>query len=350
VLPLQVNADYESVLFQQKPAPKMNQALEFLPLFLEGLPVVTQQSYPSGYLDYVTSVTGRRPQLVRSGPALNWWGPLTDLEAEARANSKETSARLIIDQGWCRETHIINAPSDIPALETHARYLIKRPGGMSGQGLVVIEGSTAYSSVLEALKAGPLVLEPLLKRSCDFSHYFFPDGKSICYQNLVDPKFQYKGTILPAGPKQVENLPFYHELPEIEWQNFSLQLQVVEKYYQQFPSHYGFSVDSFVYEDQGGKRIRTLSEVNHRRTMGRVAFDLADRYGLPGDPAWLLLAKNSLAWEPLLELIRPVAYGAQSRRGVMLLSPGGRFDVFLILGEGYLSQLQRLLPHTQFAI
>ena len=271
---IKVNADYESVLFFNKPLPVVNEALEFLAFYIEDRPIITSKKYSDEFLNHVERLTGHRPVLKKEGAFDNWWGELKNIPLEQKLNSKEMSAELNIKEGWCQDTHIISSLSDLPPLDK--TYLAKNPYGMSGQNFCLVsEGRLQNLEVM--LKHGKVILEPLLDRVYDFSHYVFPDGKIIRYQNLVDKKFQYKGTIL-------SDLPFTHEISKDEWSRFDEALKKIIDHYKHPEMTSGFSVDSFVYREGSELKIRFLSEVNYRKTMGYVAYKLKEK--LAPDYLW----------------------------------------------------------------
>jgi hypothetical protein len=356
--PIKVNADYESELFLGNNSAAINQALESLALFLEERPLYTHHKYAPEYLAYIHAVSGHAPQIsTNSGPE-NWWGPLTDLSMERTLNSKETSARLVQNQGWCQESRIIHSPEDVPELLPDQQYLLKRPWGMSGQGFSRFDGLNAIPAISQALGSGPVLLEPLLTRKFDFSHYFFPGDKVICYENLVDKKFQYRGTVFHnLNLVSVNDLSFYRKLDPAEWRRFISQLAVVIQYYLQYPINFGFSVDSFVYEQAGKLSIRTLCEVNHRRTMGSVAYELASKYrGPESNWAMLVMGKTLKNFEQVKQRIGPLLLNKASNSGIIILSAGERFEMFLLLakdsqqGRALLSELATLLPEAQLPV
>ena len=90
-----VNADYESVLFGNRPGPAIiNQSLEFLVFFLEDEPLFTDKKYDPAYLKYLEKVTGKIPSILSQGSYENWWGALRDLNLERKLNSKEFNPKL----------------------------------------------------------------------------------------------------------------------------------------------------------------------------------------------------------------------------------------------------------------
>ncbi len=267
---IKVNADYEMVLFHGKSGPPfMSEALEFLAFYLQDLPVHTTKEYGQEFLSHVTEVSGRVPKIVRHGQPLNWWGPLTNLAREKWLNSKLTSFQLALTHGWT-EGKILSR-NEVLALTIDQETLVKDPHGMSGKGLIILRPGVPIV-VPQALQ-GNLIVEPLLKRKFDFSTFVFPDGNQITYQNLVDEKFQYRGTLFSSPDNLSEtSLSFYQDVPKEQWKKYRDALNVIRQ--EVGHTEYGFSVDSFVHDVNGNNRIHILSEVNARRTMGLIAFEM----------------------------------------------------------------------------
>ncbi len=305
---LKVNADYESVLFHARPGPViMNQTLEYLPFFLEELPVLTSKSYTQEYLSFVESVSGRIPRTVTSGNYLNWWGPLLNLPEERRLNSKVTSFHLALKNGWTKGQVV--SRKEFQILTFDKRMLIKDPYGMSGKGLEVLEPGEHFRK-----PGNPddiFLIEPLLERSYDFSHYVFPDGTFVGYENMVDERFQYRGTRFPLIKKaDITSFSFYKEVSPSEWEKFQSRLKEII-------SHFGtghktgYSIDSFIYLEDGELKIHALSEINARRTMGLTAWELCSRYcGEDGAGSLTLNMK-------------------EGKRSLKLSPEGVRFDLYL---------------------
>lgn len=343
---LKVNGDYESVLFFNKPLPKVNEALEFLAFYLDERPVITNKKYSEVFFDHVESFTGKRPVTKSEGPAENWWGPLTHPELERKLNSKEMSAEL-------SDSIILSSLNDLPDLKGKT-WLAKSPFGMSGQNMCLVEEGK-LTELEGMLKKGKVILEPFFNRKYDFSHYVFPNGVSICYENLVDEKFQYKGTVFRDYTRPVmENLRFYPEVKN--WKQFETDLEKIKKVYASDLST-GYSIDSFVYEDNG-LQVRSLSEVNYRRTMGRVAFELSIKFGgIRKWSAFILTKSSGLEFLELKKKLLPLEWEPDTSRGVILLSPGDvRFDMYFLSalneeeGQMLLKEMQELLPTVAFPV
>lgn len=341
---IKVNADYESVLFFNKPLPVVNEAIEFLAMYLVQKPIITSKSYSEEFLDHVESFSGHRPVLQKEGKSENWWGPLKNIELEKKLNSKEMSAEFNND------SFIINSVNDLPALKR--TYLAKNPFGMSGQNFSLVEeGRLENLEVM--LKKGSVVLEPLFERKYDFSHYVFPNGVSICYENIVDKKFQYRGTVFRDYTQPtLENLSFFNE---VNWASFKTDYQKILSLYKS-ELNCGYSIDSFIYEENGLK-VRSISEVNYRRTMGLTAFELTLKFG--GIRKWsaFLLTKSRGNFLDTKKKLLPIEWEPDTSRGVIVLSPGDtRYDIFFLSalneeeGKVLLNEVRELLPDCEFAV
>lgn len=342
--PIKVNADYELQLFESKKAPPIvNQSLEFMAFFLTDRVIHTEKTYSEEYLRYVEIKTGRRPVTVKTGNFDCWWGPLLNIEAERKLNSKLESAKL------CKLSQIVESTEDLQLLP-EVTYVAKSPGGMSGQNIKRVTKETCHH-LNELLKNGPLIVEPLLDRKSDFSHYVFEDNL-ICYENIVDVNFQYKGTIIHnVNQPDIESLPFYRELTHEKWDQFRKERELVIEHYRALGASSGYSIDSFTYRKSGELEIRTLSEVNYRRTMGLLAWQLTKLYLREANWSFFVLAKKDK--NLTFSQVKMKLEGSD----VLYLSPGDtRFEMFLIGGKtiedgmANYAELKRLLPDCEFPV
>jgi hypothetical protein len=350
---IKFNADYELTLFENKESLLINQALEFLAFFIEKRPIYTSKKYSDDYLDYVENIIGHRPVLVNKGEYENWWGPLVDIPKERRLNSKELSA------SFSKETQIIQKLEELK-VSSNTIYLAKSPFGMSGKSFIVFRAGEENLLATLLNKTKKLIIEPLFNREKDFSHYIFPSGEVIAYENIVDKHFQYKGTLFNnLQSPDIEHLSFYKKLEINEWEKFGDELKKVISTYFSLGAYNGFSVDSFTYLENTQIKIRTLSEVNCRKTMGLIAWEIAQR--IAGKNSWFLFTLSSFkdckTFQFLQEKISPIKWNQNTKRGCLLLSPGNsRFEIFCISatsgkeGREILRELKNLLPDGQFPI
>lgn len=345
--PIKVNADYEIALFEKRASPEIiNHSLEFLALYLENLPLCSSKEYKQDYLEHVAGITGRKPEIVKSKDWINWWGSLENIPLEQKLNSKEFTANL------SHESHIIKATDELD-IEDEKTYLAKNPFGMSGQNLIVFK--KGEESKLQALlqKTKKLVIEPYLERIADFAHYVLPDGELICYENIVDQNFQYKGTIFNnLSHPSTEELSFFEDSSAGEWARFQDELKLIVNEVLKSGVKGGYSVDSFTYRTKDGIKIKTACEINYRKTMGLMAWLLSKKYSQKKWSLFILgkALKKENAFSYVQSLVKEVP-------GCLHLSPGDtRFEMFLLTAdtreEGLRSAraLKELLPDCQFSI
>lgn len=350
---IKVNADYESVLVDpKKELPLVNEAIEFLAFWVQEDAVHTHKKYSVEYFDYIEKIRGIRPRTTKESPYRNWWGELKDIDLERKLNSKLLSANLNNIKSWSPDTYIVSRIEDVPPLTK--TYLVKNDLGMSGKGFSLLEQGRE-KEIQNILEKGKIIIEPLLKREDDFSFYVFPNDVKIAYENFVDQKYQYRGTLFTDYTKPtVESFRFYQKFPSETWKEYLAAIEEVVQFYREEGADSGFSIDSFSYE---GKRIKFLSEVNYRRTMGATAFELALKLG--GKRTWglFIMTKNlGKSFSFLEEKLSSIRWTEKGERGVVVLSPGDtRYDMFFLSAmnenEGRkLFQEFELLLQTKFSI
>jgi hypothetical protein len=347
---IRVNADYESVLFEKKELPQIiNQSIEFLSFFLEERKLYSIKKYQPLYLDYVEKISGLKPEIVNTGDYENWWGALTRPDLERTINSKEICLNFSTD------TQIMTSPEGL-RLEEGRPYLAKSPFGMSGQNFIVFKKGEEVK--LPSMK---LVIEPLFDRVDDFSHYVLPGGERICYENIVDQKFQYKGSVFSdLSQPRLKSLSFYKDISIKEWEKFLSELEYIFDFLSHRGVHDGYSIDSFSYKLNDQRILRTLSEVNYRKTMGLITWLLANKYGGKNNWAMMMIGKKIKmpnSFEYIQKMIDSISWKPDCQIGCLQLSPGDtRFELFFLSAESsyegdiLYKKLINLLPDCQFPI
>lgn len=348
MMPIKVNADYEFTLFYQREAPKIiNHSIEFLALYLEELPLYSTKTYHQNFLRHVEELSGHAPIITQKGKAQNWWGQLQNLDLERKLNSKEFSSCFSRD---CQIITSIEELNLIPNLS----YIAKNPYSMSGQDMIVFRENdkSRLSDLFKKVKK--IIVQPFYDRAWDFSHYILPNGELICYENMVDEHFQYRGTIFSnLQDPTIYNLPFFHHIPLFFWENFLNQRDEIIKFVQSLGGNSGFSLDSFIYREDGENRIYTLCEINYRKTMGFMTWLLCQKFNKDHKWGMLLLVKSKIK-NDVFNFIKTKVSKIQN---CFYLSPGDtRFEIFLLtaesddVGKKKYQELKNLLPDCQFPI
>jgi hypothetical protein len=100
-----------------------------------------------------------------------------------------------------------------------------------------------------------------------------------------------------------------------------------------------------------------MSEINYRRTMGRVAFELAEKFSSHHHWSANLIVKNLNPKKSVWKEINDSSFSKRTDLKVMALSPGDtRFDMVFISGDASLElrkiilELKKLLPECEFAV
>ena len=350
MIPFKVNGDYEQVLFYaEQGSSAVSLTLECLVLFLEDRPLLTKKKYSSEYLSYVESVIGKKPNFASGDSFENWWGRLQDYDLERFLNSKITSSEINLKYDWCPGLKIIWSAEDLDHYP--GALIFKNPYGMSGQKFKFFRDGASFEEQLEwvsrSLSHGDLIREPHLKRTHDFSHYVFSDGAVIAYQNMIDEQGQYRGTLFQDHHRPIiESLSFYDQ---VDWTQFREQFEIIK---QEYASPIEYSVDSFVYREAEVLKIRALCEVNARRTMGRVAYDLSRKFAASAKWTYFFMTKSQGDFKSMRKKLEPLL-----KNGLMILTPGDtRFEMFFLSaadaaeGREKLRLFNELLPNTQASI
>ncbi len=284
--PLKMNLDYEASLFEGKSSDKINHALEYLAFYLSPGPFASSARYEESFLQKVEKLSGEKPLITNTKNFENNWGVGVDVALEKELNSKLLSARLTQTIAPQEGVVVMGAREDLPQ-NFPFPAICKLPQSMSGKGVRKI----SQSSELTAFPF-PYVLEPLRKRVMDFSHFIYPSGEVISYENRVDENFQYRGSIFhKMNQPNLVSIPGLQKISFEKRKRFETELASYRNEYEKLansaPLSFGYSIDSFVYEEQGELQIRTCSEFNFRKTMGMLAYELGKK--LVPDCPWVAL-------------------------------------------------------------
>ncbi len=254
MLPYKVNFDYEYQLFDShyeiSKYQKFNKEWEFL-YWISGetAPLISCRTYSADYLSFIEDFTGHKPIFSNNQKFEYWVGNIE--EQYKKVNSRFTSTQFATENNFA---HPLTSINKIPDYE--GDYLIKSEGGLSGR-----------SFKKNAIPKGDYIFDPLLKRIFDFS-ILFVHGKAYFYQNIIDDKFQYKGTrIFNKNKFELQTLNELYPHSTI-WNDFEEKIEKIFNYYESMIPNEIWNIDSFLYEESGEVKMYLLSEVNFRKTMG----------------------------------------------------------------------------------
>ncbi|WGL58678.1 DUF455 family protein [Pigmentibacter sp. JX0631] len=188
-----------------------------------------------------------------------------------------------------------------------SKVVMKAPLGCAGQNMLRVEKTKLtiaeenwLLNILETQNS--IVIEPWYHKVVDLSYQakINEDGNYIALGStrfITDLRGQYKGTIVGKKtddlPKNVTKFLYkkYADFSNIE----DVLKFVSEKVGEKLVKHnfYGpFGIDAFLYEDinsEYGFKLKFLSEINPRYTMGRVALEISKRIQTGAFAVWVHL-------------------------------------------------------------
>ena len=260
------NGDFEDYLesdqgIYQFVSNKRNQELEYFILWLEHSPLYTLKEYSQDYLNFIQEVKETSVHLTQDKKQLKTWCSVDQSkDLQFKLNSKLTSYEFgMQNQLVHTSAKIVTAKDPI-----HNEKIYKDPHGVSGMG--TWKGSLHRDKIEKVLQHSNLIEEDLLDRKFDFSTCVI-DSEQIFYQNHVDEYFQYKGST------------FGLNFENFEWMSeYKKNIHLVIDHYRSLGIEGPFSIDSFIYQENGKQKLYTLSEVNARKTMGYIAYKLWKKF------------------------------------------------------------------------
>lgn len=255
-------------MLQGKPARlSLRASVEFLALWVQSNPLLASRSYSDEYLHYVRNHSGKPATIITKGEGDCWWGETTDIGRMRRLSSK-TEFLKWWQSRWPLEARACMTWNEVEATIGEGQWLIKKSDGMSGRGHLRVnraELPALKSRLANDLGAG-VVVEPLFERTRDLSALWLPEEKRfIYYRNLIDDRFQWRGAIL----ERENHTPLLTGTGDWPQHLQQLQLDVSLQGYEG-----PFSVDAFFYKKSGQEIFHPGSEMNPRKTMGWITYQL----------------------------------------------------------------------------
>lgn len=157
-------------------------------------------------------------------------------------------------------------------------WYVKSSHGFSGRGNSLKKSINALE-----LHDGThnFVVEEYLNRKIDFAITLLENEKIIIYENIVSSGGQYLGTkFLFENTHDIEKFLASYNISKFKIDTFVFVFEKIRKFYcsQNFGKALIGSFDFFIYESKNELNIHPCCEFNPRWTMGRVAWEISQRY------------------------------------------------------------------------
>jgi hypothetical protein len=261
------NSDFEQQTFSGKPvqlnSSKQNQEFEYLIAYLDPEKIIfTSKKYTNDFLINFEYLTRQKLKTSnRSKQIIPWCNDYSYKGECLKYQSKVEFYKYMQENNFhSHESTFVKTMEEV-----EPGYLYKDPNSVSGIGhLNFPEDHIKIQNKLNVNST--LIKEELLNRTKDFSALIENNKIISVYENIIDRNFYYTGTILT------------NEFP-IDKKNRDEYNSFLESLCNDFMDYRGvMSVDSFLYLKDGKENLLNACEVNLRKTMGYIAFNIKKRY------------------------------------------------------------------------
>lgn len=318
-----VNDDYEYLIFKDEIGTSAEikvtkHYFDYLFIFMNQKPnqhLYLPQMWPVEYLDYLRELGLQLPTITTSHWTYNWYGKMTDLEKEKKINSKLFSYELLNELGLNPVPNfVVSSPEEVKQIikqHSYSEWLLKCPYQMGGNHFFKIKEETDVPDIYR-----PYILEPLLDRVLDVSYFYNNELDRVDYYvNVTTSDGKYCGGLVFENERDLEKYfeqqGYHHCYPE--WKRTSaIILERVKAMKVEQP----FSVDGFIYRENGQYKLHPMNEINYRQTFGGFLISLK-RFLNPGGVGYLFSVK--LDEQSMKKDFMP--YNKDMKRGLIYLSP-----------------------------
>lgn len=321
-----VNIDFEESLqsdaYSFPTWQKINRELEYLFFWdtkTKGK-LWTKESFDSSYTTYVANLVGDTPRWTSEGiPQKIWWGQLNEKNEFLKQKTLNSKIQACLNREKIGispfTSYICDDEKELQEIINKIgddEFVIKEDFCFSGRGLHFKK---------QAKFKYPVVIEPWVKRVRDFS-LFERDGKVQCIQSQVNHQGTFKGSLIkPEISESAELIEKFH---------------LIKEYYEKEYEAFELQVDSYQFLRNSKLEYQFLGEINHRRTLGTVFYDLHKKFG--GKCSFLAIIPShqmkSRGFSNALESLGKLGYNPVTRSGVISLSPEKRrLNLFFITEE-----------------
>jgi len=253
------NADYEQFLFSSKEQyqfqfNRTNLEFEYFILITQSEPLYSKTKFSKNYSDFIQETFQKEflvKESIKKSDELRAWSMNEQVGFEIA--SKKTAHKLNQELFHYDDIKLIKEGEQ---LKDNTFYILD--GELSGRGHFLYPKDKI--KIEKMLSQGiELIAEPKRERTRDISTLFMSVDEFVVYENFVDEHCQYKGSII----SDLSLEPWYEE--------YVLDAKRVHQKYQKLGIEYPFSIDSYFYLENEELKIKVLSEVNARKSMGWMA-------------------------------------------------------------------------------
>jgi hypothetical protein len=250
------NADYEQFLLSHKKnyqfqLSKINKEFEYFILITEDNPLYTDSQFSKEYSQRIKNTFAKEFHTTKENKSLTPW--CMPLNTSSKIVSKKTAMKFNQDHFGYSDIKLVSKEDK---LKDNTYYVLD--GELSGRGHYLFPRDRVR--IQKLLNDGhELICEPKRERKRDISTLFLSRDEFVVYENIIDQQCQYKGTLI----KNYDG--------EVWYQDYLKDINKIHDYYKSLGIQYPFSIDSYFYSEGSDIKLKVLSEVNARKTMGWMA-------------------------------------------------------------------------------
>lgn len=291
-----INLDYEAYLFDSHyhenadQFVKINREYEYIyfPFAQSSDQLLVHDEFAIEDLEHYHSLGFEIPKLILKKrrnihQKINyWWGKKHNKELEIFLNSKDTSAQIAQKNGWgfnfgAKVLGLADLKKHLEKYPNIKEWILKNPHGMSGKGHYLF---SKEQNIPEHIIKSRTLLEPLLKRVLDIGTTYEVNNGKITNKfhviNYNDHIGQFRGAGTTLDQNFWKNL--FDDVLKIGYEKASLILDQIAQTYLAFHPENNIQIDSFFYLNEKNEiAFYPLVEINCRKTMGLVVYQLAKR-------------------------------------------------------------------------
>ncbi len=240
---------------------KFNSLFDYLFFYLENEPLCTSRIYPDEFFQRLKNDWNIQASIKSSSKGVKNYIYFNDQQRVSELSSKKIFFDFLFKNKFF--DHEVGISSESQKEPGDKRFIYKKYRGFSGKGI-------------SRIKKEECIFEEELDRIADFS-IFYKNGSYIVYENKVDDNFQYKGTLFDK--ESLHSLSVFLNKFQIKSEKVLRFEKIVESSINFLKEKSpGFSIDYFVYKKNNEFHIHPGCEVNDRKTMGYLFYQIYKRH------------------------------------------------------------------------